>query len=278
MVELAMDPTPQIPVVMAIGGLDPSAGAGVLADIKTISAFGCYGVAVVTSLTLQNTTGVYAAHHQPAAIVEGQIRPLFDDFDIAAVKTGMLPTRECIEQIADAINARSVRSLVVDPVIRSSTGRDLMEDVADGIDALTQRLFPLASLVTPNRFEAELLTGIPIRDAWSLEQAARAILDKGPLAVLIKGGDAEEPASTDVLLDSEGLLSIADERIESKNTHGTGCTMASSIACLLARGIPLRESVKIAKRYVSHAIRSAPGLGRGYGPLNHFPPGFNPAT
>jgi hydroxymethylpyrimidine/phosphomethylpyrimidine kinase len=273
-----MDPIPKIPVVMAIGGLDPSAGAGVLADIKTISAFGCYGVVVVSSLTLQNTTGVYAAHHQPAAIVEGQIRPLFEDFDIAAIKTGMLPTRECVEQVADAIKAGGVRSLVVDPVVRSSSGRDLMENVADGIDALIQRLFPLASLVTPNRFEAELITGIPIGDAWSLEQAARAILDKGPLAVLIKGGDAEGPTSTDILLDSEGLLSIEDERIESKNTHGTGCTMASSIACLLARGVPLRESVKIAKRYVSQAIKTAPGLGRGYGPLNHFPPGFNPAT
>src|SRR5690348_13722958 len=179
MVESAMDPTPKTPVVMAIGGLDPSAGAGVLGDIKTISAFGCYGVAVVTSLTLQNTTGVYAAHHQPAGIVEGQIRPLFDDFDIAAIKTGMLPTRDCIEQVARAARDHYVETLVVDPVVRSSTGRGLMEDVAGGIDALTQNLFPLATLVTPNRFEAELITGIPIRDEWSLEQAATAILNIG---------------------------------------------------------------------------------------------------
>jgi hydroxymethylpyrimidine kinase/phosphomethylpyrimidine kinase len=273
-----MGTTPKNPVVMSIGGLDPSAGAGVLADIKTISAFGCYGVAVATSLTLQNTIGVYGALHQQAAIVEQQMRPLLDDFEIAAIKTGMLPTRDCIERVAGSIRTSGVRWVVVDPIIRSTSGRDLMEDIPNGIDALVQRLFPLASLVTPNQFEAELIAGIHILDAWSLEQAARAILDKGPEAVLITGGAAEGNVSTDALLDSGGLLTLAGERVESKNTHGTGCAMASSIACLLARGFPLRESVRIAKRYVYEAIKRAPGLGRGYGPLNHFPPGFKEVT
>src|SRR5215471_5303254 len=127
-----METAGKTPVVIAIGGLDPSAGAGVLADIKTISAFGCYGVAVVTSLTLQNTAGVYGVHHQARAVVEGQIQALFDDFEIAAIKTGMLPTRDCIEAVANAIKARRSALVVVDPIVRSTTGRDLMEDVSDG--------------------------------------------------------------------------------------------------------------------------------------------------
>jgi len=270
-----METAGKTPVVMAIGGLDPSAGAGILADIKAISAFGCYGVAVVTSVTFQSSSGVYGAHHHAKAIVEGQIKPLFDDFEIAAIKTGMLPTRDCIEAVARAINERNGGPLVIDPVVRSTTGGELMEDIADGIETLVQCLFPLASLVTPNEFEAQLITGIHVEDTESRARAARSILDMGPAAVLIKGGDAGGKDSTDTLLDSDGLLELAAQRIESRNTHGTGCALASATACLLARGISLRDSLKTAKRYVSEAIRTAPGLGRGYGPLNHFPSGID---
>lgn len=159
--------------VMTIAGFDPSAGAGVLADIKTISAFGCFGVAAITSLTLQNTQGVFGAHHQTREAVRGQLEPLFDDFDIAAIKTGMLPTREVIEEAAEAISARSINHVVVDPVVRSTSGYDLIDDRALG--SLIDLLFPLASLVTPNRAEAERITGSEINDLSQMEQAARKI-------------------------------------------------------------------------------------------------------
>jgi hydroxymethylpyrimidine/phosphomethylpyrimidine kinase len=260
------------PVVMTIAGLDPSAGAGVLADIKTISAFGCYGVAAITSLTFQNTQGVFGAHHQSGGVVRGQIEPLFDDFDIAAIKTGMLPTAEIIEEVAAIISSGTVPHIVVDPVIRSTSGHDLIDEKA--LDSLIRRLFPLASIVTPNAQEAERITGIPISDSSSMRKAAEALFALGPRAALVKGGDLDTEAATDLLVDSDGLAVNSTQRVPSKDTHGTGCTLAAALACLLARGLALRESIPIAKRYINEAISAAPGLGRGHGPLNHFPSGF----
>lgn len=260
------------PVVMTIAGLDPSAGAGILADIKTISAFGCYGVAAVTSLTFQNTQGVFGAHHQTSDVVRNQIEPLFDDFDIAAIKTGMLPGAEIIEEVAAIISSRAVPHIVVDPVIRSTSGHDLIDGKALG--ALIRNLFPLASVVTPNALEAERITGIPISDSSSMQRAAEAIFTLGPRAVLVKGGDLDTEAATDLLIDADGFAVNSTQRVPSKNTHGTGCTLASAIACLLACGLSLRESIPISKRYINEAISAAPGLGRGHGPLNHFPFGF----
>jgi len=259
-------------VVMTIAGLDPSAGAGALADIKTISAFGCYGVAAVTSLTLQNTQGVFGAYHQSRLVVRGQIEPLFDDFEIAAIKTGMLPTAGIIEEIAEIISARAVSRLVVDPVVRSTSGFDLIDEKA--LSALVRNLFPLASVVTPNVVEAERITGIAITDSQSIHRAAEAILALGPRAVLLKGGDFRSETADDLLVDGEGSMVVSAKRLGSRNTHGTGCALAAALACLLARGLSLRESVPIAKRYINEAINSAPGLGRGHGPLNYFPPGF----
>lgn len=260
-------------VVMAIAGFDPSAGAGILADIKTISAFGCYGVAAVTSLTLQNTQGVFGAYHQKREAVRGQVAPLFDDFDIAAVKTGMLPGRDVIEEVADIIRAETVGRLVVDPVVRSTSGFDLIDDKA--LDALITLLFPLASVVTPNAAEAERITGIHIKDVAMMQKAAEAVFALGPRAVLIKGGDVQSETATDVLLDSTGCATFSAERVRSRNTHGTGCTLASALACMLARGFTLRDSIPVAKQYVYDAIRTAPRLGRGHGPLNHFPYEFD---
>jgi hydroxymethylpyrimidine kinase/phosphomethylpyrimidine kinase len=259
---------PQI-VVMTIAGFDPSAGAGILADIKTMSAFGCYGVAAVTSLTLQNTQGVFGAHHQQKEVVRGQVAPLFDDFNIAAVKTGMLPTVDVIEEVADVIRAGTIQHVVVDPVVKSTSGFDLLDDKA--LDALITRLMPLASVVTPNAVEAERITGIRITGVETMEKAAASILALGPRAVLIKGGDVGSEQATDLLLDSNGSVTFSTERVNSRNTHGTGCTLASALACLLARGRTLHDSIFIAKRYVYKAILSAPGLGKGHGPLNHFP-------
>lgn len=260
------------PVVMTIAGFDPSAGAGVLTDIKTISAFGCYGVAVVTSLTVQNTEQVFRAQHQSAETVRRQLTALFDDFEISAVKTGMLPTAEIVEEVADALKAQSTPVVVVDPVLRSSSGSELVEDLA--VEAMVARLFPLASLVTPNAAEASRITGLDAWDEPGIERAGRAILNSGAKAVLITGGNADSDQSRDLLADSEGGAFYQAERIKSRHTHGTGCTLSSAIACLLAQGRSLHEAVPIAKRYINEAIRNAPGLGHGHGPLNHFPPGF----
>lgn len=262
------------PVVMTIAGFDPSAGAGILADIKTISAFGCYGVAAVTSLTFQNTQGVFGAGHQSRDVVRNQIEPLFDDFEIAAIKTGMLPTAEIIEEVAAIISSSAVPHVVVDPVVRSTSGHDLIDEKA--LDALIKKLFPLASIVTPNALEAERITNIPISDLSSMREAAEVIFALGPRSALVKGGDLDMGAATDLLIDANGLAVNSTQRLPSKNTHGTGCTLAAALACLLARGLCAREAIPIAKRYINEAISSAPGLGRGHGPLNHFPAGFEP--
>src|SRR5262245_36617787 len=221
-------------VVMTIAGLDPSGGAGVLADVKTISAFGCYGVAVITSITFQNTRQVFGAQHQNAEAVGPQLTALFDDFEIAAVKTGMLPTAEVVHEVAATIKARAVPIVIVDPVLKSSSGQELADDLA--VEAMVARLFPLATLVTPNASEASSITGIDTFDKSGIERAARAILKSGARAVLITGGDADSDQSMDLLVDSQGVAVFEVERIKSRHTHGTGCTLASAVACLLARG------------------------------------------
>lgn len=259
-------------VVMTIAGLDPSAGAGVLADLKTISAFGCYAVSAVTSLTYQNTQGVYGAHNPSGEVIRAQIEPLFDDFDIAAVKTGMLPTEDIIETVADCLISKNVHHIVVDPVVRSTSGYDLIDDAA--LKSLIERLFPLASIVTPNAIEAERITGIKVKDQQSMTQAAERILALGPSAVLVKGGDMKGERVIDVLFDESGVEVFAGERIRSNNTHGTGCTLSSALASLLALDYEIRRAIEVARSYVVAGIRSAPGLGQGFGPLNHFPPEF----
>jgi hydroxymethylpyrimidine kinase/phosphomethylpyrimidine kinase len=260
------------PVVMSVAGFDPSAGAGVLADIKTISAFGCYGIAAVTSVTLQNTQMIGGAYHQKPASLRRQMSMLFDDFDVAAIKTGMLPTEDIVKEVAALVRGRSLQ-VVVDPVLRSTSGQELADKRAT--EALTKYLLPLSSVVTPNVTEAERLSGIVIRDRRSMEEAAREILKHGAGAVLITGGDWEADNCPDMLLDDQGTAIYDSERVQSRHTHGTGCSLASAIACLLARGRSLRESIPIAKRYITQAILEAPQLGHGQGPLNHFPRGFD---
>lgn len=255
-------------VVLTIAGLDPSGGAGVLADIKTFAAFGCYGLAAVTSLTFQNTRQVLGALDQNAETVLQQLAPLFDDFEISAIKTGMLPTPEIIRAVAGFIKEHSVPFVVVDPVLTSTSGFEFVDDSVP--DVLKNDLFPLASLVTPNIAEAQMFYGAEIKDQTQKERAAQSILKAGAGAVLITGGDDESSLASDLLLDGHEYEVFTSERIRSKNTHGTGCTLASAIACLLARGRSLRESVALAKQYVTEAIVAAPQLGRGRGPLNHF--------
>jgi hydroxymethylpyrimidine kinase/phosphomethylpyrimidine kinase len=260
--------TKRQPVVMTIAGFDPSGGAGVLADIKTISALGCYGVAAITSLTVQNTQQVFGAHHQDAAIVRRQIEALADDFEIAGIKTGMLPTAEIVFEVARIVAGKAAPIVVVDPVLTSTSGFDLSDERA--VKALKEGLFPLASLVTPNIAEAARITGLDIRNDATVHRAAEAILKMGASAVVITGGDAGSDCSKDFLLDAEGGSTYSAKRVTSGNTHGTGCTFASAIACLLVHGHSLREAIPLAKQYVREAILSAPGLGQGRGPLNHF--------
>lgn len=260
------------PVVMTVAGFDPSAGAGVLADIKTISAFGCYGIAAVTSVTLQNTQMIAGACHQTPASLRQQMSMLFDDFDVAAIKTGMLPTEDIVKEVATLVSGRSLH-VVVDPVLKSTSGQELADELAT--EALLKYLLPLSSVVTPNVTEAERLSGKVIRDRRSMEQAASELRSRGASAVLITGGDSESDNCLDMLLDDQGTAIYDAERVQSRHTHGTGCSLASAIACLLARGRSLRESIPIAKLYVTQAILHAPQLGHGHGPLNHFPPGFN---
>ena len=254
--------------VLTIAGFDPSGGAGILADIKTISRFDCYGVAAVTSLTIQNTQGVWGLHHQTPEFVSAQLDVLFDDFEIGAIKIGMLP-EPLIELVAKRIASASVQHVVVDPVITSSSGFDLVDREAH--DRLKASLLPLASVVTPNAAEAAVLAGIPISTREQMQEAAAAIRDMVGRPVLVTGGDVEGEFATDVLAD-DGVVWYSTDRVSSTSTHGTGCTLSSALACLLVKGHSLREAIHLARTYVAEAIAAAPGLGKGHGPLNHFPP------
>lgn len=267
-------------VVLTIAGFDPSGGAGTLADIKTIMAFGCFGVAAITSLTSQNTLAVYGATHQTAAGLRAQLDPVLEDFEIAAVKLGMLPNREIIECVAEVLERHAFPHVVLDPVIRSTSGYDLIDDAA--LAALQERLLPLADIITPNLPEAERLTGLKVTDLASMRQAgvlirAQAANSTAPSAnhrkhaVLVKGGHLPEEA-VDVLDDGQTVRHLHAPKLATRNTHGTGCTLSAAIAAALADGAELFEAVQRAKRYVSAAIRQAPDLGHGAGPLNHAIP------
>jgi hydroxymethylpyrimidine/phosphomethylpyrimidine kinase len=259
------------PVCLTIAGLDPSGGAGIVADIKTFSAFGCFAAAAVASVTFQNTTGVFGSVHQTADSVRRQVEAVLDDYDVAAVKTGMLPTREIIETAADIIRERKIPHLVVDPVVRSTSGFDLIDDAA--LDALIERLFPLASVITPNIPEAERITKMAIRSVADIKAAAGIMQRLGARNVLIKGGHAETAEgetrkAVDHLFIGEELHTFEADYIETTATHGTGCTLAAAITANLALGNHLVSAVRIAKEFVTEAIRTAPGLGKGNSPIN----------
>lgn len=257
-------------IVLSIAGFDPSGGAGVLADIKTFAAFGCFGAAVITSLTFQNTTGVFGAEHQTGRVIRGQIEPLLDDYQIAGIKIGMLPTREAIDVVAEVIEKHSLKNIVVDPVMVSTSGHEL---VADNVARhLSDRLFPLADVITPNILEAAALTGLEINNVEDMTTAARK-LQEMCAAVLVKGGHLNDEAA-DVLVQDKGMRIFRAARVPTRNTHGTGCTLSSAIAALLACGNDLSTAVAIAKAYVTRAIQSAPDLGHGAGPLNHYVKAF----
>lgn len=254
------------PVCLTIAGLDPSGGAGIIADIKTFSAFGCFAAAAVSSVTFQNTQGVFGSVHQTAKSVRFQVEPVIADYEIAAVKTGMLPTRSIIQEVARLIKQDGLQNIVVDPVVRSTSGFDLIDDAA--LSAVIEKLFPLATVVTPNIPEAERITRMTIRTVEDVKLAAKRIWSLDADNVLIKGGHLGGERARDYLFDGDTFQVFEADFIETDATHGTGCTLAAAIAANLALGKSLFESVEIAKKFVHEAIRTAPGLGRGNSPIN----------
>src|ERR1043165_1066900 len=225
------------PVVLTVAGFDPSGGAGVLADIKTFAAFKCYGVAAITSLTFQNTEGVRGALHQSADTVRQQLAAITDDFKISAIKTGMLPTRDVIREVVSTIKTNSIAPVVVDPVLTSTSGFNLVDE--EIIETFMSELLPLTTLVTPNIKEVERLSGVKFRDTNDLKKAGELILQTGCQAVLITGGDVESWSAKDLLVMSGGSEDFSRIRVQSRHTNGTGCTLSAASACLLGRGYSL---------------------------------------
>ncbi len=261
-------------ICLSIAGLDPSGGAGILTDVKTFMAFGCYGAAAVTSVTFQNTVGVFGAEHQSAESVRRQVEPIFNDMTVDAVKTGMLPTEEVIVETARMMRDREVKKLVVDPVVRSTSGFDLIDNAA--LKAMVKHLFPLAAIITPNIPETERLTGIAIQDVEDIVASAVIIRSFGVKNVLIKGGhfdasNGESRRATDHLFLGEEHVEIDGQYLETTATHGTGCTLAAAITANLALGLEMVEAVEVSKRFVNDAIRNAPMIGRGHSPIGIRP-------
>ena len=263
-------------IALTIAGIDPSAGAGVYADIRAFAAFGVFPTAAITSITFQNTQGVFGAEHQTAETVRRQVEPILDDFTVDAVKTGMLPNREVIEEVARLVKEGNLHNFVVDPVVRSTSGFDLIDNEA--LKAMVEKLFPLSDLITPNVPETERITGIAIASEQDVHDAANIMRSQGARNVLIKGGHlhleesgASKRTARDYLFLDGKLSVIEGEFHDTTATHGTGCTLASAIAANLALGNEIKESVEIAKRFVNEAIRTAPGIGKGNSPINIKP-------
>jgi len=254
--------------VLIVAGSDSGGGAGIQADIKTVTALKGYAATAITALTAQDTRTVHAIHEVPADFVRLQMRVVLEDIGADCVKTGMLHRVAVLEAVADALAAHAPGvPLVVDPVMVAKGGARLLE--ADTVSVLRRRLLPLATLLTPNLPEAEILAGRPVRNRSDMAAAAHVLLSLGPQAVLVKGGHMDGPAVFDLLATAEGIVTFESPRIESRHTHGTGCTLASALATGIAQGLDLAAATERARAYVQAAMRSAPGLGHGHGPLDH---------
>ena len=252
--------------VLIIAGSDSGGGAGIQADIKAVTMLGGYAATAITAITVQNTLGVHGVHPLPLDLIEAQARAVLDDIGADAVKTGMLGSVDVVERVA-AILDTTTAPAVVDPVMVAKGGASLLEDRA--VAAVRSLMVPRAALLTPNAPEAEALTGILIVDLDGQRRAGEALLEMGAKAVLMKGGHIAGPTVVDLLLTPGGETALEAERIETRHTHGTGCTLASACAAGIALGKPLNVAVAEAWAYVAEAIRRAPGLGGGHGPLDH---------
>lgn len=255
--------------VLICAGSDSGGGAGIQADIKAVTALDGYAATAITALTAQNTLGVQDVHPVPPDFIRLQIRLVLEDIGADAIKTGMLADSATIDAVCDAIVAHGGQGvpLVADPVMVAKGGHPLL--AAEAVETLKRRLLPLATVITPNLPEAEALTGLSIRDHADMRRAAEMMLTLGVPAVLLKGGHMPGETVVDLLATPEGVEAFEGLRIDSSSTHGTGCTLASAIAAGLAAGLPLREAVRRGRAYVRAAMASAPGYGRGHGPLNH---------
>lgn len=253
---------------LTIAGSDSGGGAGIQADLKTFAAHGVFGTSAITAITAQNTRGVVTWQALPADLVTAQIEAVVDDLGADAVKTGMLATAAIVEAVAAAIRALELPQVVVDPVMIAKGGDALLD--IDAVAAMKSELLPIAHVVTPNVPEAEVLADMSIRSLADMRRAGERILHQGPRVVLVKGGHLDGDESIDVACLEEGGFELRRPRILTRHTHGTGCTLASAIAANLARGLADREALEGAREYLDGAIRHAPGLGTGHGPLNHF--------
>ncbi|GBD24620.1 Hydroxymethylpyrimidine/phosphomethylpyrimidine kinase [bacterium HR29] len=254
------------PVVLTIAGSDSGGGAGIQADLKTFLAHGAFGTSVITAVTAQNTAAVTAVLPLPLDLIEAQFRAVWEDFPVAAVKTGMLADAERVRLVARLLREAGARNVVIDPVMVAKSGAPLL--TADAVAAVRDELLPLAAVVTPNAPEAEALTGIPVRDASSAEAAGRRLIELGAEAAVVKGGHFGADA-LDVLVTRDGTERLEAPRLETRNTHGTGCTFAAALAARLAWGEPLPLAARAAKRYVRRAMAAGLPLGAGARPLDH---------
>jgi hydroxymethylpyrimidine/phosphomethylpyrimidine kinase len=254
--------------VLIIAGSDSGGGAGIQADLKAVTALGGHAATAVTALTAQNTEGVHGVLPIPVAFIRQQMRVVLQDIGADALKTGMLHDSPTIEAVCDEIAAEAPGiPLVADPVMVAKGGHALLQP--DAVETLKRRLLPLAAIITPNLPEAEVLTGLAIADVAAMHRAVAALLAMGVKAVLLKGGHLEGPVVVDLLGTAAGVTCFESPKIESRHTHGTGCTLASAVAAGLAQGMPLEAAVARARAYVRAAILAAPGIGRGHGPLGH---------
>lgn len=255
------------PKAMTIAGSDSGGGAGIQADLKTFAALGVYGSSVLTAVTAQNTRGVFAVAEVPEEVIALQIDVVLEDIGAEAAKTGMLSSASIVETVAGRLEAWGVDKLVVDPVMVAKGGHPLLQQSA--VAAVKQHLLPLALIVMPNIPEAEILSGMTIDSSEAARDAARAIGELGPQWVVIKGGHLAGDA-TDLVYDGEIFTELHAERIDTPNTHGTGCTFSAAIAALLARGVPPLEAIEAAKIWLTGAIRESYAIGDGHSPVNHF--------
>lgn len=254
--------------VLIVAGSDSGGGAGIQADIKAVTALGGFAATAITALTAQNTLGVHAIEDLPVSFITQQMEVVLDDIGADALKTGMLHRPEVIDAVADTISAKAADvPLVVDPVMYAKGGAALLTE--DAHTTLITRLLPLARIVTPNLPEAAHLAGMAVETVDDMEKAGPAILKRGAKAVLLKGGHLAGSKLVDLLFDGDDIVRFTGERIDTRHTHGTGCTLASAIAAGLAQGMTLAAAVTRARDYVAEAIRTAPGYGQGHGPLNH---------
>ena len=255
-----------IPIALTIAGSDSGGGAGIQADLKTFHAFGCFGTSAITAITVQNTRGVTGVHAIPVDTVRAQVAAVATDLPPAACKTGMLATPELVRAVAASIREHGLPNYVLDPVMVATSGDRLLAMEAE--QTIVHELLPLAACVTPNLDEAAILVGFAVEDVEGMRRAARVLVERGARAALLKGGHLRSAELVDVLWDGTDWHEWRRPKLDTRHTHGTGCTLSAAIAAGLAHGRPLRRAVEDALDYVQRAMAAAPGLGGGHGPLN----------